>query len=218
MTRSAGGANETPGDEERRSVLCSSRLTMVVNGVAGIMVGSFWGVDGDERNESWRKRPRGLSRDDLDGNNPEPDDLMSSEPLRPRLGDIPAVRWRRCSAFLERNDMIPDGDMESRNRLLPPGGGARSIMGVVGYDRSEVDGRDLETVNVTLESARKYCSRIRERCTYIAIRSTLAKALYSSVEVTPLKAKVPPTIRIESSSGGNIATEMGHLIRVYNKL
>lgn len=119
-------------------------------------------VDGDERNESRRRRTRGLSMDDR----AELDDLISNEPLRPMLGPNTAVLWKTCSAFLERNDIIPDGNIESRSRLrVSSEVVGRSRIGLEGYDCTKGLDCGFETSKAIFESDKRCCSRMRERCT-----------------------------------------------------
>lgn len=83
-------------------------------------------------------------------------------------------------------------------------------MGLEGYDLIKGLDCGLEIFKATLESTKRYCSRMMDRCTYIAIRSTVDRALCAAADVTPLKTKVPPTTLMESSSGENNVAVVRH--------
>jgi hypothetical protein len=116
--------------------------------------------------ESRRKRPSALSSEDLGDNGLERDGLRSKEPARPKLGANPVVLCKILSAFFEKNDLILEGKREFRDFFFTSGeGGVGSTVGRVGYGGFEGDTRGLEILSATFESDKKFCSRIRERCT-----------------------------------------------------
>lgn len=68
--------------------------------------------------------------------------------------------------------------------------------------------RGLGKWSWTCEEERKCCSRISERCTYVATRRTFDRRACCVDEATPTKEKVPPTRRVGPSSGDMIPRDL----------